>query len=141
MESVAMPKKKRDPDEAKIRALDAEWGKAATAKKLDQVVKFYAKEGSVVWPDQKPAKGLKAIRKSWEKAYKTTPDVYLDFEPIHIEISSGRDLASDYGYVHFAPGAKPGDTGNTAKYLVVWKRERGAWKVLYDSWNRNAPEK
>jgi uncharacterized protein (TIGR02246 family) len=136
-----MPKKKRDPDEAKIRALDAEWGKAATAKKLDQVVKFYAKDGSVVWPDQKPAKGSKAIRKSWEKAYKKTPDVYLDFQPIHIEISSGRDLASDYGYVHFAPGAKPGDTENTAKYLVVWKRERGAWKVLYDSWNRNAPEK
>ena len=60
---------------------------------------------------------------------------------MNVSSRSERDLAPDYGYVHFAPGAKPGDTVNTAKYLVVWKRERGAWKVLYDSWNRNAPEK
>ena len=29
----------------------------------------------------------------------------------------------------------------TAKYLVVWKRERGAWKVFYDCWNWNATAK
>ena len=57
------------------------------------------------------------------------------------KISSGRDMASDFGLVHFAPDAKPDDVKNTAKYLVVWKRENGAWKVFYDCWNWNAPEK
>jgi uncharacterized protein (TIGR02246 family) len=133
--------KKHDPDEAEIRALDAEWGKAATAKNLDRVMKFYASDGSVVWPDQPPARGHAAIRASWEKAYRDAPDIYLDFKPTHIEVSSGRDLASDFGLVHFAAGAKPDDVKNTAKYLVVWKRENGAWKVFYDCWNWNAPEK
>ena len=41
-----MAKKKMDPDEAAIRALDAEWGKAATAQKLADVVKFYATDAS-----------------------------------------------------------------------------------------------
>jgi uncharacterized protein (TIGR02246 family) len=130
--------KKPDPDKAAIRALDAEWSKAATANDFDRVVKFYAKDGSVVWPDQPIATGHKAIRASWKKAFNDAPGMYLDFKPTHIEISSGGDMASDFGLVHFAPNAKPGDTQNTAKYLVVWKREKGAWKVLYDSWNWNS---
>jgi uncharacterized protein (TIGR02246 family) len=133
--------KKHDPDEAEIRALDAEWSKAATAKNVDHVMKFYASDGSVVWPDQPPAKGHAAIRASWEKVYKEAPEMYLDFKPTHIEIASGRDMASDFGEVHFAAGAKPDDIKKTAKYLVVWKREHGTWKVLYDSWNWNASEK
>jgi uncharacterized protein (TIGR02246 family) len=133
--------KKHDAEEAAIRALDAEWSKAATAKNMDHVMKFYATDGSVVWPDQPPAKGHAAIRASWEEIYKAAPDMYLDFEPTHIEIASGGEMASDFGLVHFAPGAKPDDRKNTAKYLVVWKREHGAWKVLYDSWNWNATEK
>jgi uncharacterized protein (TIGR02246 family) len=134
-----MPRKKPDPDEAAIRALDTQWSKAATAKNVDHVMKFYATDGSVVWPDQPPAKGHAAIRASWKNIFKAAPDMYLDFRPTHIEIASGRDMASDFGVVHFAPGAKPNDTKNTAKYLVVWKRERGIWKVLYDCWNWNAP--
>ena len=72
------------------------------ANKIDEVVKFYATDGSVVWPDIPPAKGHAAIRAAWEKMYFDVPDMYLDFEPTHIEISSGRDMASDFGLVHFA---------------------------------------
>jgi ketosteroid isomerase-like protein len=139
-----MSKKKHDPDEAEIRALDAEWSKAVSAKnanKIDQIVKFYAADGSVVWPDYPPAKGHAKIRAAWKKIYFDVPDMYVDFEPTHIEISSGRDMASDFGLVHFAAGAKPDDVKNTAKYFMVWKRERGTWKVFYDCWNWNAPEK
>jgi uncharacterized protein (TIGR02246 family) len=127
--------KKSDPDVAAIKALDAEWSKAATAHDINRVVTFYAKDGSVVWPNQAPAKGHAAIRASWNSIL--TPDMYLDFKPIRIEVFG--DLASDFGEVHFKRNAKPGDTQNTAKYLVVWKRENGAWKVLYDCWNWNAP--
>jgi uncharacterized protein (TIGR02246 family) len=136
-----MSNKKHDPDEAEIRALDAEWSKAATAKKIDQIIKFYASDGSVVWPGYPRAKGHAAIRAAWNKLYLQVPGMYLDFEPTHIEVSSGRDMASDFGLVHFAPDAKPDDIKTTAKYLVVWKREHGAWKVFYDCWNWNAPEK
>ncbi|MEA2837182.1 MAG: hypothetical protein QOD89_1732 [Bradyrhizobium sp.] len=135
-----MSKKKHDPDEAEIRALDAEWSKAAIAKKMDQVVKFYASDGCVVWPGQPAAKGHAAIRAAWD-SYMDVPGMYVDFEPTHIEVSSGGDMATDFGLVHFAPGAKPDDIKHTAKYLVVWKREHGTWKVLYDCWNWNAPEK
>ena len=134
--------KKYGSDEAAIRKLDAAWSKAASEGhlkgSLDRIVTFYAKDGSLVWPDQPVAKGHKAIRACWEEQFKD-PKLHLDFEPTHIEISG--DMASDFGLVHFAPGAKPKDVRNTAKYLVVWRREKGTWKVLYDSWNWNAPPK
>jgi uncharacterized protein (TIGR02246 family) len=126
--------KKPVSDIAAIKALDAKWSKAATAHDIDRVVTFYAKDGSVVWPDMPPAKGHAAIRASWKSIL--TSDMYLDFEPTHIEVSG--DMASDFGLVHFKRNAKPGDGKNTAKYLVVWKRENGAWKVFYDCWNWNS---
>jgi ketosteroid isomerase-like protein len=61
----------------------------------------------------------------------------LDFKPTHIEVASGGDMAFDFGVVYFAPNPKPDDLENIAKYLVVWKREHGHWKVLYDCWNYN----
>ena len=131
-----MPKK-TDPDEVAIRALDAEWSEAAKAKDINRVMTFYARDGSVVWPEQPVAKGHAAIRASWKKAYNTTPDLYLEFKPTHIEIASGRDIASDFGAVYFAPNVKPTNTEFVGKYLVVWKRERGSWKVLYDCYNMN----
>jgi uncharacterized protein (TIGR02246 family) len=129
-----MPKK-RDPDEVAIRALDAEWSTAAKAHDIPRVVTFYAKDGSVVWPGQRVAKGHAAIRASWNKAM--GPDLYLEFKPTHIEIASGRDMAFDFGAVYFAPNVKPTNLDFVGKYLVVWKREKGTWKVLYDCYNMN----
>jgi uncharacterized protein (TIGR02246 family) len=129
--------KKPHVDHQTIKTLDAEWAKAARARDIDRVVSFYAKDGSVAWPGDKAAKGHANIRARWEDAYKQTPELWLDFKPTHIEIAKGGNMAVDFGVVYFAPNAKPDDPQNVAKYLVVWKRENGAWKVLYDCYNMN----
>lgn len=46
-------------------------------------------------------------------------------------------MACDFGVVCFAPHVKPDDTANVGKYLVVWQRQHGTWKVLCDSYNMN----
>lgn len=129
--------KKHHAEEAAIRKLDAEWSEAAQKKNLDRVITFYATDGSVVWPGAPAAHGHTAIRASWEAAYKSTPNLYLRFEPTHIQISDSGDLASDFGVVFFAPNVPPTDTDNVGKYLVVWQKQHGAWKVLYDCYNMN----
>ena len=66
--------KTHNADEAANRKLDAEWSKAASEGNLkgslDRVMTFYAKDGSLVWPDQPVAKGHKAIRASWNEQFK-----------------------------------------------------------------------
>jgi uncharacterized protein (TIGR02246 family) len=136
-----MSKESHDQHEQAIRKLDAEWASAAQAGDIDRVITFYATDGSVVWPDKPVGRGHAAIRTQWEEAYKEAPDLYVDFKPTHIEVASGGEMAVDYGIVYFKRDAKPDDPANVAKYLVVWKREHGHWKVLYDSWNYNHKQK
>src|ERR1700743_11044 len=132
-----MSDKKHQHEEAAIKKLDAEWSDAAQKKDLDRVITFYATDGSVVWPGDQAAKGHAAIRARWEAAYKSTPNLYLRFEPTRIEVSDSGDLASDFGVVFFAPNVPPTDTENVGKYLVVWQKQHGAWMVLYDCYNMN----
>jgi uncharacterized protein (TIGR02246 family) len=134
---MTMSDKKHHAEEAAIRKLDKEWSKAAHAKDLDRVMAFYATDASVLWPASPIARGHAAIRKVWEAAYKSTPDLFVEFHPTHIEISESGDIAVDFGVVCFAPHVKPDDTDNVGKYLVVWQRQHGAWKVLCDSYNMN----
>ena len=122
-------------DEAEIRALDAAWGKAATAKDLDAVVDFYAPDGSLVWPGAPAAHGTAAIRACWQAMIATTPGLALRFDAERIVVSGDATLASDFGKVSFGHEVDGKPVTEVGKYVVVWRREGDAWKVLYDSYN------
>jgi uncharacterized protein (TIGR02246 family) len=125
-------------DEAAIRALDAAWGKAASAKDLEAVVAFYAPDGSLVWPGAPAAHGTEQIRAKWSELMANTPALALRFDPERIVVSGDGTLASDFGKVEFGHDDNAGvHVEETGKYVVVWRRERGVWRVLYDSYNMN----
>jgi uncharacterized protein (TIGR02246 family) len=128
-------------DEKAIRELDAAWSQAAGKMDLERVVAFYAPDGSVVWPDHPAAHGTAAIRSRWAELFKTTSGLYLKFAPERIVVAADRDLASDFGVVHFGFDTPSGPQRETGKYVVVWRREKGKWQVLYDCYNMNAPQK
>jgi uncharacterized protein (TIGR02246 family) len=132
---------KNGNDEKAIRALDAAWSEAAGKMELERVVDFYAPDGSVVWPGQPAAHGTAAIRSRWAELFKTTPGLYLKFAPERIVVAADRDLASDFGVVHFGFDSEHGPQRQTGKYVVVWRREKGRWRVLYDCYNMNAEQK
>lgn len=131
--------KKMSADEKAIRERDVAWGKAASKKDLDAVVSFYCKDGSLAWTGQPAVHGQAAIRKDWAQMMKI-PGLSLEFTPERIVISESGDLASDFGVVKFGQEdpANYTFTTVTAKYLVVWRKEKGTWKVLYDSYNYNS---
>lgn len=130
-----MPSGKHRTDLQQIKALDRQWGADATAGNLEAVVGLYARDGSLVWPDQPVVKGLAGIRSNW-KAFLKTPGLRLRFVSREIRFAASGDLATDFGEVIL--GAT-GQKTMKAKYLVAWIKVAGAWKVLYDSWNSNQP--
>jgi len=125
-------------DEQAIRDLDAQWGAAASRGDVDAVVALYAPDGSLVWPGEPAVHGTAAIRDAWHKMVKDYPKLSLRFTAERVVVSAGGDLASDFGRVDLGFDAPTGRTAMSAKYLVVWRREGGAWKVLYDSWNTDS---
>jgi len=131
--------KKMSAEEKAIREQDVAWGKAASKKDLDGVVSFYCKDGTLVWTGQPAAHGSAAIRKNWAQMMKI-PGLSLEFIPERIVVSESGDLASDFGVVKFGQEDPANFTYTlvTAKYLVVWRKEKKAWKVLYDSYNYNS---
>lgn len=130
---------KHQSDEAIIRKLDEDWGNAASAKKLDAVVAFYAADGSLVWPGAPAAHGTAQIRDHWKELFKTTPGLNLRFTPERIDISADGTMASDFGKVEFGHDSNPYvHITEIAKYVVVWKKVKGSWKVLFDCYNMNA---
>jgi ketosteroid isomerase-like protein len=131
--------KKMSAEEKAIREQDVAWGKAACKKDLDAVVSLYCKDGCLAWAGEPPAQGIAAIRKSWAQMMKI-PGLSLEFIPDRIVVSESGELASDFGVVKLGQEdpANYSYTVVSAKYLVVWRKEKSGWKVLYDSYNLNS---
>jgi len=134
-----MPAAKQSTDKKAIRKLDMAWGKAATRKDLKAVASFYARDGSVVWPGGPAIHGSAKVRTAWKSDVMTIPGLSLRFTPQRIDVAKSGDMAIDFGKVHF--GHDDEKTGrpvtDIGKYVVVWKKVNGAWKVLYDCYNLN----
>ncbi len=121
-------------DQAALEALNAEWGACASAGNVEGVVALYTSDATLVWPDAPAMQGTDAIRAAYTGML-AAPGVWIRFTPTTVTFSG--DLAADFGVVELR--MPPTAPMQTAKYLVVWKKVDGAWKVFYDAWNSNAP--
>jgi len=129
-----------DEDKAGVRALDAEWARAASTGNGEAIAALYAPDAVLLPPGEPMVKG-EAAKKYW-----------VDFAngfsgPIELNtmaVEGAGDVATAIGTYKMAltpkkAGAKPLPT-EEGKYLEVLKRqEDGSWKIIYDMWSPNAP--
>jgi uncharacterized protein (TIGR02246 family) len=123
-------------EEQAIRDLDAEWVACVAAKDAAKCASFYAADGSLLPPGMDPVMGTAALEQAWAGIIEALP--YLHFEPTRIVVAVGGDMAWDYGTwrVTDAPDGAVVDHG---KYLVVWQKIDGEWKVVADMFNTSVP--
>ena len=135
---TSVPKVDARSDELAIRALDAEFGAAAARKDLDAVVALYAPDATMLPNDAPAARGTKAIRLLWTEIFKV-PGLAISVVPEKIDLSAAGDVATDMGHTETAMTAPDGVVKRRDKYLEVWRKVDGHWKVMYDTWNANEP--
>ena len=135
-----MQQTRRTTEEDAIRKLDQEWGDAATRYDLDRVVSMYASDGSLVWPGEPAVHGTSAIRTAWQGFFAQFQGLNLQFTAERIDVSPDAEMASDFGKVSLGYDGPNGPVQMIAKYVVVWKKVDGAWKVLYDCYNSNSAD-
>jgi uncharacterized protein (TIGR02246 family) len=133
---ASLPKVDAKSDEQTIRALDAEFGAAAARKDLAAEVALYAPDATMLPNDAPAAKGTVAIRLLWTEILKT-PGLSINIVPEKIDISAAGDLATDMGHAETAMDGPQGRVKSLDKYLEVWRKVDGHWKVMYDTWNSN----
>jgi uncharacterized protein (TIGR02246 family) len=139
-ESAAAPAGLSAQDEAAVRAVDADWARAASAGDGNAIAALYATDATIL-PPMEPLRQGEAAKKYWV-------DFTNSFSgPIELTTTAveGRgDLAYGVGKYRMSvtpkkAGAKPLPI-EEGKYLEVFKKQAdGSWKIIYDIWSPNAP--
>ena len=119
-----------------IRALDVEWVAAVAAQDAAATAAFYAPDGAILPTGSPMAQGTDAVAAVWQGLFEL-PGFVLTFEPTFIEVSAAGDLAYDIGTYALSFDSDQGPVQDNGKYVVVWKKVDGVWKVAADIFNSN----
>jgi uncharacterized protein (TIGR02246 family) len=93
------------------------------------VADLYTETAQVIAPGAPVARGRSAIAAAWQKSINAgVKDIALNTA----EVESAGDLAIETGVVRLV-----GRDGGVSegRYVVVWKRTNGQWKLHRDIWN------
>jgi len=109
-----------------IMALEREWSDRFQAKDIDWIVELHWDDARQLPPGAPAVVGTEALREAWQNMA-DTEGLTLKWEPTLANVSG--DLAYDLG-----KGALTTPDGVTrpVKYVVIWERRGGQWKVLVD---------
>ncbi len=123
---------------AQINEMNVKWVAAFKQRDFAAIAALYTSNGLLL-PSNSPAvEGPKAIVDVW-KSWGELPNVEIAFGANRVEASSSGDMAYDYGWYTFAFDTDDGRVTDEGKYIVVWKKVGGAWKVAADIFNTNLP--
>jgi len=134
---AAAPVDTRVQDEAAIRATAQEWGKAVTARNLDETLSYYA-DDAWVHPQNAPiAKTADERRRVWSAFFATPGLSDMEGNTTRVEVARSGDLAVEYGTFAMTMNDKKGKPSTVnEKSVVTWKRQAdGKWKAIADIWN------
>ena len=130
----------RVAEEKAIRDLDAQWASAVAAKDTARIAQLYATDGLYMAPDYQALGGRAGAQKGWGMLF-ATPGAALTFGPTRIVVAEAGDMAYDIGTYTFSMNGPKGPVEDKGKYLVVWKKQDGAWKVAADMFNSDGAGK
>jgi ketosteroid isomerase-like protein len=124
-------------DESQILLIDKAWSRAAKNKDIDGVIAPYATDGSILPFNAPMATGTAAIRQAWSLLM-SKPGYGLTFSPTRIFVSASGDIAWEIGIFEL----KLNDAGGISKlmlgkYMVMWKKVDGDWRVAADMFKTN----
>jgi ketosteroid isomerase-like protein len=122
-------------EEEAIFALEREWSSRFAQGDVDWIVAAHAPDAQQFPPNAPPVVGLDALRAAWQ-GMADTEGLSLSWQPTRAYVSSSGDMAWDHG-----TGKLTNPDGRTqdVKYVVVWHRIDGEWKIVMDMFSPNSP--
>ena len=100
---------------------------------LEGWVDAFADSALSLRPNRPLVRGKQMIRELMTRAFADTTFAFT-WEPAMAEVSGSGDLGYTVGlYQRSQMGAGGRTVVSTGKYVSIWRRERGAWKVILDT--------
>lgn len=125
-------------DEQAIRGINERWLQLIRAKDSAGIAQLYAEDAAVMPANERAAHGRAAIGEWWNRAMQM-PGYELTFQTDQLVLSSSGDMALDRGTYRFAATPSDGAINDTGKYVVLWRKIGGQWKVVADIFNSDLP--
>jgi len=122
----------------KISELSDAWQKAVATRNIDACTTFYAPDAVEMLANAPIVEGSEAIYE-WFADWIFDTTVTNTFQSDVIEVASSGDLAYERGTWHFVMDTEEGPIEDYGKYVVVWKKIDGDWKVIIDISNSDLP--
>ncbi len=124
-------------EEKAIRDHVAEWNNYISAKNDSAIAALYTADAMVYPPNQEPVNGTASIRQFW--AVLGTMNASLVLTPTDVEVAPGGTMATEAGTWVFSASTPQGVMTDKGRYLDVWTKVDGEWKVSQDIWNSSNP--
>ena len=122
---------------AVVMELEREWSALFVARDIDAIMNLHAADAVQFPPGMEAVVGEEAMRASWE-GFAAMEDFDVTWEPTAAFVSPDGNMAYDYGTT---TSTLPDGSVVPGKYLVVWVKVDGQWKVAADMFNANvAPQ-
>lgn len=125
-------------EEKTLRELSSGWAAAMEAKDVDKICPLFASDAVEMQANTPAVHGKDAIC-TWYRGWLLDPNVKASFATEGFDIALSGDFAAEHGTYTFVTGQGDSTLTDTGKYLTVWKKVDGQWKVLYDTANTNLP--
>ena len=130
---LCLPVSATAQDKATIQSLNDQFTKAFNAGDIAAVAAHYTEDATVLPPGAEMVLGRNAILTFWKSAADQIGDIKLtavDVKPL------GSNAAREIGTFSLrTKGAQSQQV--TGKYVVVWEKVGGDWKLATDIWNMN----
>jgi uncharacterized protein (TIGR02246 family) len=128
---IALPASAQDT--ASIQKLNDAFEAAFARGDAVALAGMYTEDASLLPPGAEMIRGRAAIQAFWGEAMKDVASAKLmtvDVQPL------GTNAAQEIGSFTLATKAQPPQT-IAGKYVVIWRKAGGDWKLATDIWNMN----
>lgn len=118
-----------------VRKADQDWLRVFAAKDLEKSVDFMTAGGAMLSPNSPIATGHEAVKKLFSNFF-SLPDLKIEWHPNDVSVARSGEMAYTTGAYKMTfkdgSGKLIEDHG---KYVTIWKKVQGQWKVAYDIFN------
>ena len=122
---------------AEIEAANKKLMAAIKRGDVTEVAHVYRSDVKVLPPYMEMLKGRQAAQAIWQGGIEMgIKEVALET----VEVTEGGGVACEIGrYTHIIQASDGETITDKGKYLVIWKHEKGSWKIDTEIWNSSLP--
>ena len=127
-------------DEQAIRTLSMKWLELTKKHDIAACAALFADDGIEYSSNKEPSVGPAAIAKEFTRSHEKNPKEVVNWSTERVEVAASGDLAVEYGNYDVKALGKNGTKSDQGKYVTVYRKVNGTWKVAADIGASTKPE-